>query len=304
MGNPHPENEYLDLIRTILAKGQPRADRTGTGTVGIFGHQMRFDISQAVHGVPLLTTKFVPWKMVIKELLWFLRGQTDATLLQEQGVHIWDLNSTREFLDKRGLTDYPEGDVGALYGFQWRHFGADYKTCKDDYTGQGFDQLEYVLNELKTDPWSRRIMLSVWNPPAFEKMSILPCHVSAQFYVSLEDPADPNSTKQLSCHMYQRSMDVALGAPFNIFSYTVLTHILAKKCGMRPHELVISTGDTHLYQNHLEAVKTQLEREPYDFPRLEVSDDVAHKAWEDITLDDFKVTDYKYHPAIKMDMSA
>jgi len=290
------EQEYLRVATRVLHEGKPRADRTGTGTISLFGEQMRFDISETV---PLLTTKFVPWKAVIKELLWMCRGETDASILQQQGVRIWDGNSTREFLDARGLNHLPEGDIGGGYGHVWRYCGAQYKTCKDDYTGQGVDQLAAVENSLKNDPMSRRHFMTAWNPPALESMALPPCHLSVQFYVEIDEAG----TKHLSAHMFQRSVDTLLGLPFNIFSYTVLTYILAKKCGMVPKDLIISTGDTHIYKDHIGCVEEQLQRTLFSPPRLIVHDAVAAKDWKDITLDDFTLVGYEYHPAIKAPMS-
>lgn len=289
---------YLKLLYAITNAGNQRDDRTGTGTKSLFARQMRFDIKDHV---PLLTTKFVPWKSCIKELLWFLKGQTDSKILQEQGVNIWNGNTTREFLDNRGLTSYPEGDIGCGYGFQWRHFGAEYNTCKDNYTGKGYDQIQYVINELKTNPYSRRIFLSAWNPLHMDKMALPPCHVSVQFYVEQRD-----STQLLSCHMYQRSVDSFLGLPFNIFSYTTLTYIIAKICNMTPHELIISTGDTHIYNDHFEQIKTQMMRTPISPPKLVVSDRLKNMDASDIdsiTIDDFDIVGYYHHPTLKGNMS-
>jgi thymidylate synthase len=216
------ESEYLLLLKKTLEKGQERNDRTGVGTFSIFGEQLKFDISSSI---PLLTTKKIGWKSIIHELLWFLRGDTNANNLKEVGVNIWNGNTTREFLDSRGLTEYPVGDIGAGYGFQWRHSGAEYKTCNDDYTGQGFDQILYIINELKTNPTSRRLYMTAWNPSFLNKMALPPCHVSAQFYVDIDKVTNE---QYLSCHMYQRSVDEFLGLPYNIFSYAVLTYIFAK----------------------------------------------------------------------------
>ncbi len=289
---------YLKLLYAITKMGSPKDDRTGTGTKSIFARQMRFDIKEYV---PLLTTKFVPWKSCIKELLWFLKGQTDATLLQKQGVNIWNGNTSRDFLDNRGLTNYPEGDIGCGYGFQWRHFGAEYETCKNDYTGKGFDQIHYMINELKTNPHSRRIFMSAWNPLHMDKMALPPCHVSVQFYVE-----EKEGVNLLSCHMYQRSVDSFLGLPFNIFSYTTLTYIIAKICNMKPHELIISTGDTHIYNDHFEQINTQMQRTPFSPPKLIVNDRLSNMDIKDIktiTIDDFDIIGYYHHPALKGNMS-
>ena len=214
----HCDKVYKSLATRVLYNGSKRSDRTGTGTISHFGNMIEFDISEFV---PVLTTKKLFWKSVIKELLWFLRGDTNAENLKKEGVNIWNGNSTKEAQSKLGLGHLKEGDCGANYSFQWRHFGAEYKTCDDDYTNQGIDQVKYVLDALKNDKYSRRIFLSGWNPCDLSKTVLPPCHVSCQFYVDNDD--------NLSCHMYQRSCDVFLGLPFNIFSYAVFTYILAKK---------------------------------------------------------------------------
>lgn len=288
---------YADLIRDILSNGHRRPDRTGTGTISVFGRQLSFGLDGRI---PLLTTKYVPWKSVIKELLWFLKGQTDASILKTQGVGIWDGNTSREFLDGRGLGHLPPGDIGAGYGFQWRHFGGAYKTCKDTYDNTiGVDQVASVLDQLRTDPFSRRIYMTAWNPAALESMALPPCHVSAQFYVDV----DEDGVKHLSCHMYQRSVDVFLGLPFNIMSYAVLTYIFATMCDMKPRELVISTGDTHIYADHVEQVKMQLCREPYMEPLLLVDPVVAGKTVDELDIDDFDVVGYFHHGVLKGKMA-
>jgi thymidylate synthase len=294
---PNHDDVYLGLLNDIMSYGHSRDDRTGTGTLSVFGKQVRFDISESV---PLLTTKFVPWKMVIKELLWFMQGNTDANVLRSQGVNIWNGNTTREFLDKRGLSTYQEGDIGPMYGFQWRHYGAEYTGSGTDYTGKGIDQLQNVMDLLKNDPYSRRILMTTVNVNDLEKGCLHPCHgIVVQFYVN----EDSNGNKHLSCHMYQRSVDTFLGLTWNIFSYAVLTYILAKKLGMKPKELVISTGDTHLYKDHVEQANVQLGRTSYPAPKLAVHESVVNKPFEDITIDDFDLIGYFHHPAIKAKMS-
>lgn len=289
------EMSYLDLLKDIIAHGTERTDRTGTGTLSTFARQIRFDISKSI---PLLTTKFTGWKTCIQELLWFLAGDTNAKHLQENGVHIWDGNTTREFLDKRGLHHLPEGDIGAGYGFQWRHFGATYETCNDNYDNQGVDQIQQVLEQLQKDPMSRRHVVTAWNPSALPSMALPPCHAMFQFYVE-----EVGQDKHLSCHMYQRSVDCFLGLPFNILSYAVLTYIMAAKTGMKPKELIISTGDTHIYMDHLQQVQEQLSRDPYPFPKLVMSDDVALKKWNELSMDDFHIHGYLHHPVLKGKMS-
>jgi thymidylate synthase len=302
------ENNYLNLISDILKNGSSRIDRTNTGTISVFGRQLRFDLKN--NTIPLLTTKRVAWKTCIKELLWFMRGDTDSKILQKQGVHIWNGNTTREFLDKKGLFDYPVGVLGPGYGWQWRFFGAKYNhqfadtksiTDKDKENIGGFDQLQFILQELKENAYSRRIMLSAWNPAVFDEMALPPCHFSAQFYVDNDTHGNPTF---LSCHMNMRSADVFLGLPFNIFSYSVLTCILAKKANLQAKELIISIGDAHIYKNHLDQVHLQLKRNTRCFPKIKLSETIVSKNWEDLSLDDFEIIGYYPHPKIVGIMSA
>ena len=287
---------YKSLVNRVLLNGLPRSNRTDTDTLSVFGEHIRFNIEQFV---PLLTSKRIPWKSCIEELLWFLRGDTDAKILQEKNVHIWDGNSSKTFLEKTGLSHLNEGDCGANYSFQWKHFGASYINCKSEYTNEGFDQISYVENLLKTDPFSRRIFMSAWNPVDLFKTVLPPCHVSAQFYVT----NIPNCKPKLSCHMYQRSCDVFLGLPWNIFSYTVLTYILAMKCDMDPFELIISFGDTHIYNNHIEQIHKQLCNNNLSSPKLILNKDIIHKDYKNLTVTDFKVIGYFPHPSIKANMA-
>ena len=295
----HPERKYGDLLFKILDEGIERPDRTGTGTVSLFGEQIKFDIS---HCIPIITTKYIPYRLVIEELLWFMRGDTDSKQLEEKGVNIWKGNSSREFLEKRGLGHLPEGDIGCGYGFQWRHFGGEYINCKTQYSSSvGFDQLEDIVRQLKNDPYSRRILMSAWNAKDLCGMALPPCHNQVQFYVT--PPKSSADKPRLSCHMYQRSVDTFLGFPWNILSYTVLTYILATKCDMVPAELIISTGDTHVYKDHIEQVQQQLQRFPIPWPMLKISKDVKDKDWNDISFNDFKLMGYFSHPTIKANMS-
>lgn len=287
----HPENIYLDLLRHILEKGVYHDDRTNTGVYSCFGYQVRFPIK---YSFPLLTTKKVYWKGVVEELLWFLKGDTNNKHLQDKNVHIWDGNSSREFLDKSGLTSYEEGDCGPIYSFQWKHFGAEYKDCHTDYTDKGVDQIKYIINELKTNPNSRRIMMSAWNPSDLKKMCLPPCHVSAQFYV--------REGKYLSCHMYQRSCDAFLGLPFNIASYSLLTYMLAAQTDLIPDELIISFGNLHIYANHVDQVKEQLTRTPMPWPKVALRDSTQWNM-DTISYDDIMLVDYKSHPPIKAQMA-
>lgn len=293
----HQEYEYLNLMRDILDNGHQREDRTQVGTKSIFARQMRFDISKTI---PVVTTKFLPWKMVLKELLWFLQGKTDSKVLEAQGVGIWKGNSTRAFLDQRGLTHYQEGDIGPMYGYSWRHWGHPYQGCSADYTGQGYDQLTELIENLKKDPFSRRHLLTTYNPSEVKNSVLAPCHGVATMYYVEKDAEDQ---LHLSCHVVCRSSDTFLGLSFNIASYAMMTQIIAKKCSMKPKELILSTGDTHIYLNHLNQVQEQLGREPLPFPILDINDSVRDKPFEEITVDDFNLVGYIYHPVIKAPMA-
>lgn len=294
-GRIHGEFGYMQMMRDILYNGEARPDRTGVGTLATFGHQLRFDISKSV---PFLTTKLLAWRTVIKELLWFISGNTDSKLLEAQGVSIWAPNSSRAFLDNRGL-NYREGDVGPLYSHALRHYGSVYHGCDANYSGKGFDQFTELIRTLKSDPYSRRHVMTTFNPAVVDQCVLMPCHgIAIQFYVSGEE-----SKKKLSCHVYCRSSDTFLGLPFNIASYAVLTYIVAKLCGMVPWELVVSTGDTHIYANHVDQVKAQLTRNPLPFPKLVVSDNILEKTLEDITIDDFTLEGYVSYGPIKAPMA-
>lgn len=283
------EHGYIQTLSNILENGNIRGDRTGTGTISLFGVQMKFDISSSF---PLLTTKRVPFNMVAEELFWFLRGSTDNSELQEKNINIWNLNSNRNFLDSLGFYDREENDIGPGYGFQWRHFGAKYINCKSDYTNQGVDQIKDVINLLKTDPNSRRIIISGWNPIDIKNSNLPPCHCLAQFYVN---------RNELSCLLYQRSGDMALGVPFNIASYSLLTYILGDMTNLKPKEFVHTIGDAHIYLNHIDGVKEQIKRDPYMPPRLYVLN--HHDNIEDYNIKDFRICDYKYHPYIPFKMA-
>lgn len=287
------EQGYLDLCEEIIKNGERREDRTGTGTLSIFGPpQLRFSLENDI--LPLLTTKRVFYRGVLEELLWFVAGCTDSKKLTEKNIHIWDGNGSREFLDSRGLTDRREGDLGPVYGFQWRHFGAKYKTCDDDYSNQGVDQLAQVINSIKTNPYDRRIILSAWNPADIPIMALPPCHMFAQFYVS--NPGTENA--KLSCLLYQRSCDMGLGVPFNIASYALLTRMIAHVCKIKAGELIHTMGDAHIYLDHVDAIKTQITRTPTEFPTLKFSREIDD-------IDDFKYEDFileGYKPQSKIDM--
>lgn len=256
------EEQYLDMIRDVLENGEVRVDRTCVGTRSVFGRSMRFDLRDG--RIPVFTTKRVFWRGVVEELLWFISGSTNAEILQEKGVKIWNGNSSREYLDSVGLKENEEGDLGPVYGFQWRHFGAEYKDAKSDYKGQGIDQLMGVIERIHSNPSDRRILMSAWNPVDLGKMALPPCHVMCQFYVSNDG--------ELSCQIYQRSCDMGLGVPFNVTSYALLTRMIAYVCGLKCGELVYVMGDVHVYLNHIDALQEQLLRQPREFPKLEIRD--------------------------------
>ena len=288
-GNPE-ERQYLDLVRRVLAQGVLKADRTGVGTLSLFGATMRFCLRD--QRFPLLTTKRVFWRGVVEELLWMVRGSTDARSLSSKGVHIWDGNGSRAFLDSLGLTGRREGDLGPVYGFQWRHFGARYVDCETDYAGQGVDQLQRIVETLRRNPNDRRMVMCAWNPSDLPAMALPPCHVLVQFYVA---------SGRLSCAMYQRSCDLGLGVPFNIASYALLTVLIAHVTGLQPDELVHILGDAHVYCNHVEALQEQLKREPRPFPTLRIRRPVAEL--DDFQFDDLELIGYAPHAAVKMEMA-
>jgi thymidylate synthase len=291
------EEGYLSLLRAVLLRGNPRPDRTGTGTRSLFGEHLSFDLSGG--RAPLLTTKRMAWRSCLAELLWFLRGSTDSKELEREGVGIWRGNSSREFLDARGLGDLQEGDIGAGYGFQWRHFGADYEGCGADYRGRGVDQIEAVVRSIREDPFGRRHVVSAWNPSALARTALPPCHVLFQFYVESSIPP------RLSCHLYQRSVDCFLGLPFNIFSYAALTHLIAARTGTTAHRLVISMGDAHVYSNHREQVMEQVSRQPFHAPLLRLHPALATMPWEEMRAagDHFRLVGYVHHPSIAAPMA-
>ena len=312
--------------------------RTGTGTLSLFAPPaLRFSLSKPSPApldphsttpiLPLLTTKRVFLRAVIAELLWFISGSTSSLPLSAAGIKIWDGNGSREFLDSVGLSHRDVGDLGPVYGFQWRHFGAAYVDAKTDYKGQGVDQLAEVIHKLKYKPYDRRIILSAWNPADLGKMALPPCHMFAQFYVSYPDAkrgvpaanAEGEGTTQasvdgdtdgkheqrkgmLNCQLYQRSCDMGLGVPFNIASYALLTHMLAEVCNLTPGTFIQTMGDAHVYLDHVEALKTQLEREPRDFPEISISGrhEGSIDGWK---AEDFEIKGYKPHASIPMKMS-
>ena len=292
MSTKNQENQYIELIKKIIEIGEIRNTRNSI-TKSIFAEKLEFDISESI---PFLTTKKLAYKSVIKELLWFLSGSTDNQKLLEQNVNIWKGNASREYMDSIGFTQREVNDLGPIYGHQWRHFNAEYLDNKTDYTNKGIDQIEYILNLLKNDPMSRRIILSAWNPCQINMMNLPPCHILAQFYVSNQN--------ELSCMMYQRSADVGLGLPFNIASYAILTYILAKLSNLKPKKLIISIGDVHIYENHIDVLKEQIDRKPYNFPILNFNPNKVYSKISDFEMDDFIIENYTYHETLKMDMIA
>ena len=264
-----PMKQYLDLLDRILREGVQKGDRTGTGTISVFGHQMRFNLEE---GFPLLTTKKLHLKSIIYELLWFLNGDTNAKWLQERGVRIWN-----EWAD-------PDGNLGHIYGYQWRSW--------PDYEGGFIDQISEAVDTIKHNPDSRRIIVSAWNVADLKNMNLPPCHAFFQFYVA---------DGRLSLQLYQRSADTFLGVPFNIASYALLTMMMAQVTGLKPGDFIHTTGDTHLYLNHLEQARLQLTREPRPLPRMIINPDV--KSIFDFKYEDFQLVGYDPHPHIKADVS-
>ena len=286
----HPEHQYLNLINNIIKNGNEINGRNGK-TRSLFGTTMRFSLEN--NTMPLLTTKKMAWKTCLKELFWFMRGDTDNRLLKQENVNIWNKNASREFLDSRNL-NYREDDLGPVYGHQWRHFNAPYKTCDDSYKDKGIDQLDNIITMLK-DPekkYSRRLIMSAWNPCQIDEMALPPCHVLTQFSV--------NSQNELSCSLYQRSGDVGLGVPFNIASYSFLTHILANHCDLKAKEFVHFIGDAHIYNSHKESLAKQIIRVPYNFPKIEIKN--HHDNIHDYGMGDIKIKNYRSHKNIKMEM--
>ena len=291
MLSQHEELQYLNLINEIINNGTFEEGRNGK-TKMIFGASMKFDLTDKK--VPVLTTKKVAWKTCLRELLWFVKGDTDNKHLKEQGVKIWNENASREFLDSRGLTDLREDDLGPVYGHQWRFFNAPYTSCDEDYKGKGVDQLQYIIDCLK-DPkqrTSRRLVMSAWNPNQLDEMALPPCHVLCQFNV--------REGKYLSCALYQRSGDVGLGVPFNIASYSFLTHILAKHCDLEADKFVYFLGNAHIYDNHIEMLQEQVKRSPSYFPTFEVKN--KYENIDDYKIEDFELVNYNPQESIKMEM--
>lgn len=294
----HVDTIYLSMVKNILANGVKREDRTGTGTISLFGGQQRYDLRE---GFPLLTTKKVYSRGVFGELIFFLTGQTNNKWLTERKVTIWNEWAAED------------GDLGPIYGYQWRHFGAEYtperERDKNTIIG-GVDQVKNLLISLKEDPFSRRHILSAWNPSQLEEMALPPCHLLCQFYVTPDEKGNPYG---LSCQLYQRSQDTFLGAPFNIASYAALTHLLAELSGLTPLEFIHTQGDSHIYLNHLDQVKEQLSRENnlYPMPKLKIHhptpidkiDILDSRLFDNYSPDSFEIIGYQSHPTIKAPVS-
>ena len=269
-----PSDQYEVFMKHVLTHGVQKEDRTGTGTQSVFGYQMRFNLEC---GFPLVTTKKVHLKSIIYELLWFLKGESNAKWLQDKGVTIWD-----EWAKE-------DGDLGPVYGVQWR--------CWPTPEGGQIDQIADLIKTLKTNPNSRRMIVSAWNVSELDKMALMPCHAFFQFYVAPADSRVMGSRPKLSCQLYQRSADIFLGVPFNIASYALLTHLVAQQCGMDVGDFIWTGGDCHIYSNHKEQVNLQLSRQPHSYPRLHIKR--TPPTIFDYEFEDFEVLDYTHHPAIK-----
>lgn len=288
------EIQYLNLLKEILEKGDYRQGRNG-GTYSLFGKTLRFNLKDEF---PLLTTKKVFFRGVVEELLFFLRGLTNSKHLEEKKINIWRGNTSQDFLKSRNLP-YQEGDMGPMYGFNWLHFGAEYKGCHHDYTGEGFDQIEHIMNLLEHDPFSRRIIMTTYDPVSAEEGVLYPCHgIVTQFYCREE-----NGIKYISCSTYLRSNDMFLGSPFNIASYALLTYLICQKLGpeYQPDELIMQIGDAHIYESHIEQCKEQISRIPFSFPKIKMK---PFTDWKLLTFEDFQLIDYESHSAIHAEMVA
>ena len=287
----HDENQYLSLIRDINLYGSMQCGRNGNALTA-FGSSMHFNLANNV--MPILTTKKIAWKICLKELLWFIKGDTNNKLLKNNKVNIWNGNASREFLDSRNLLHLEEDDLGPIYGHQWRHFNAEYDTCNTDYNGKGIDQLEYIIQALN-DPLqktSRRLILSSWNPCQLNEMALPPCHILCQFNVV--------ETNKLSCSLYQRSGDVGLGVPFNISSYCFLTHIIAKHCNLEATDFYYYLGNCHIYDNHIVSLLEQMTKNPYPFPSINIKN--KRDNINDYIEDDIEISNYESNNLIKMEM--
>ena len=290
----HEEYQYLNLLKDLMEHGTLEEGRNGK-TLRSAGSVMHFSLEGGK--IPVFTTKKSAWKTCIKELLFFCKGQTDNKILTDQNVHIWDGNTTKEFLETRGLSHYTPGrDLGPLYGYQWLHFNSPYTGCDSDYTGKGINQLQKVIDDLKNPETrnSRRHVISAWNPEQLDKGVLPPCHILFQFIVT--------DNKKLSCLLYQRSCDEFLGICFNCISYSCLTIMIAKMCDLEPYEFIHYGGDIHIYDDHIEQCQEQISRTPYPFPTLEILN--KRDNINEYVIEDFKIHDYQHHPQIKGAMRA
>ena len=289
----HEEYQYLNLLKDLMEHGMLEEGRNGNTKRGV-GSAMHFSLEDGK--IPVFTTKKTAVKTGIRELLWFIKGQTDNKILTDQGVGIWKGNTTKDFLEKCGLDYEPGRSIGPMYGYQARFFNAPYTGCETDYTGQGIDQLQKVINDLKNPETrnSRRHVVSMWNPEQLHQGVLNPCHILYQFVVT--------KSNKLSCLLYQRSNDTLLGLPINVLSYSILTCIIAKVCGLEPYEFIHYGGDCHIYDDHFEQVTEQISRTPHPFPTLEILN--KRENINDYVIEDFKIHDYQYHPAIKGAMRA
>ena len=283
----HEELNYLKLLRKIVEQGE-RVQSRNAITYRIFSNVLTYDLNDTL---PILTTKRVYWKGILEEMLWFISGSTNSNQLSDKNVKIWEPNSSREFLDSRGLQHYEVGDIGPTYGFNFRNFGAEYKGMKETY--QGFDQIKYLINEIKTNPTSRRLIIDLWNPCDFDKTALPPCVFMYQFFVT---------QGKLSCQLYQRSADSFPANHWNTTSCSLFIHMIAHVCGLQPDKLIHITGDTHIYEDHLEQVKEQLERNPKPFPKLNIKRTVENI--EDFVAEDFELIDYTPEKTIKASIVA
>jgi thymidylate synthase len=286
----HEEKQYLAIVKEICAHGDKIHGRNGY-TLSKNGASMYFCLRD--NKLPVMTTKKMAVKTCIKELLWFISGDTNNNTLIKQNVHIWDDNGSKDFLESRGLS-YETNDLGPVYGHQWRHFNAPYTNCHDDYSGKGVDQLMYIINALKhpTDKYSRRLIMTAWNPCQLNEMALPPCHLLVQFNV--------NHLDELSCSLYQRSADMGLGVPFNIMSYCVLTHILAKHCGLKAGDFIHHIGNAHVYDDHVDHLLEQTDREPLAFPTIHI--DSVKENINDYTLEDIQIKNYTHLSSVKLTM--
>jgi dihydrofolate reductase/thymidylate synthase len=283
------EYEFLQLGKKILETGVDKSDRTGTGTLSIFGQRLEFDLSG--NTFPLLTTRKMFIRGIFEELMLYLRGQTDSSILESKGINVWTGNTSRSFLDAKGLQHLPVGDMGPSYGFLFRHFGAEYKTCKDDYKGQGVDQLYNLINTIKNNPNDRRLRISLWDPANLTKCPLPPCLEQYQFYVE---------NGKLSCMMTQRSSDYVVAGGWNVATGALLTYLISAVTDLTPNKLIWNIGDTHVYKNVKSQLEEQVARKPYLFPKILIN---KRQKIEDFEFDDIKLLGYKYHGPIQMVMN-